>query len=575
MPAAVDTTQAAEVARIDDKAQAKIASQVEDYNALVHDAAAVMEEEHGMTLWQTIKDHPTAIMWTILFSAALVMEGYDTMLLGNFFAQPTFARTFGTCNAAGDCEIPAPWQTGLSNGALVGEIIGLQIVGWVSEIFGYKRTMLFSLIAMTAFVFIPFFASSLAVLLVGQVLQGIPWGVFQTLTTTYAADIAPLQLRGVLTTYNNLCWVISQLIAQGVLRGCLSRTDKWAYKIPYALQWVWIPGILVACLFAPESPWFLVRKGRKEEAEKSLRRLSSRSRGLTSERAAAKINEMVLTAELEKQTESGATYLDCFKGTNLRRTEIGIMVYLTQVFCGAPLMGYSTYFFKQAGMSTENAFNMSIGLFAVGFVGTVSSWFVMQKVNRRNLFLWGQYAMCAILIIVGAIAAGAGEQAGAAWGIGALLLAFTFVYDVSVGPATYALVAEIPASQVRSKSVALSRNFYNIGGLIANTIQPRMLNPTSNIYIGARSGFVWAGPCALFALWTFFRLPDPTGRTYLELDALFEAKVPARKFRSTRLELFGSNQASLMPRGNSQDEKASTDEKSSGVEHSTLGYQGA
>lgn len=181
MPAAVDTNQAAEITRIDSKAQAKIASQVEDYNALVHDAAAIMEEEHAMTLWQTIKDHPTAIMWTILFSLALVMEGYDTMLLGNFFAQPEFARKFGKCDAAGQCEIAAPWQTGLSNGALVGEIIGLQIVGWVSEKFGYKRTMLVSATLMAAFVFIPFFAVSLPMLLIGQIFQGIPWGVFQTL----------------------------------------------------------------------------------------------------------------------------------------------------------------------------------------------------------------------------------------------------------------------------------------------------------------------------------------------------------------------------------------------------------
>lgn len=547
-----------EVARIDSKAQAKIASQVEDYSAVVHDAAAVMEKEHSMTTWQTIKDHPTAIMWTILFSAALVQEGYDTMLLGNFFAQPAFARNYGTCNAAGDCEISPAWQNGLSNGALVGEIIGLQLVGVVSEKYGYKKTMLASLMFMIGFIFLPFFAESLPVLLVGQILQGIPWGVFQTLTTTYAADIAPLQLRGILTTYNNLCWVIGQLIAQGVLRACLSRSDKWAYKIPYAIQWVWPIPILVACIFAPESPWWLVRQGRKDEAEKSLRALASKSAGLTPEAAAAKINEMTLTCELERQTEEGSKYLDCFKGTNRRRTEIGCMVYLTQVFCGAPLMGYATYFFKQAGLSTPEAFDMSIGLFAVGFVGTVASWFVMQKINRRNLFLWGQYAMFVVLIVVGAIAAGAGSTAGAGWGIGALLLVFTFIYDVSVGPVCYALVAEMPAAQLRSKTVALSRNAYNIGGLIANTIQPRMLNPTSEIYIGARSGFVWAGPCALFAIWTFFRLPDPTGRTYLELDALFAAKTPARKFRSTRLELFGHNQAEQVPTTFGHDVKQSS-----------------
>lgn len=448
------------------------------------------------------------------------------------------------------------------------------MVGVASERWGYKKTMLVSLVFTTAFIFIPFFAENLPTLLAGQILQGIPWGVFQTLTTTYAADIAPLQLRGILTTYNNLCWVIGQLIAQGVLRACLDRTDKWAYKIPYAIQWIWPIPILIACLFAPESPWWLVRKGKKEQAEKSLRALASKSAGLTPERAAAKINEMTLTCELEKQAEEGSRYIHCFKGTNLRRTEIGCMTYLVQVFCGAPLMGYSTYFFVQAGLSTANAFNMSIGLFAVGFLGTVASWFVMQWVNRRTLFLTGQYAMFVVLIIVGAIAAGAGTSVGAGWGIGAMLLLFTFLYDISVGPVCYALVAEMPATQLRSKTVALSRNVYNIGGLIANTITPRLLNPTSNIYIGAKAGFVYAGPCALFALWTFFRLPDPTGRTFLELDALFEAKVPARKFRTTRLELFGGNSQNVQSASRSSDDsKASPNEKdAASAAPATLSY---
>lgn len=273
------------------------------------------------------------------------------MLLSNFYAQPAFTRKFGGCNAAGHCEISSSWQSGLSNGAQVGEIIGLQFVGVVSERFGYKRTMLVSLIFMTGFVFIPFFARNLPVLLVGQVLQGIPWGVFQTLTTTYAADIAPLQLRGVLTSYNNICWVIGQLIAQGVLRACLARDDVWGYKIPYAIQWVWPAPILVAALFAPESPWWLCRQGRRAEAEASLRRLASKNEELTHETAAAKINEMMFTIELERHSEAGARYIDCFRGVNLRRTEIACMVYLTQQFGGGPLMGYATYFFQASSSS--------------------------------------------------------------------------------------------------------------------------------------------------------------------------------------------------------------------------------
>jgi MFS transporter, SP family, general alpha glucoside:H+ symporter len=61
-----------------------------------------------------------------------------------------------------------------------------------------------SLVLMIVFIFIPFFAQNIQTLLAGGILQGIPWGVFQTLTTTYAAEICPVALRAYLTTYVNL-----------------------------------------------------------------------------------------------------------------------------------------------------------------------------------------------------------------------------------------------------------------------------------------------------------------------------------------------------------------------------------
>jgi MFS family permease len=85
-------------------------------------------------------------------------------------------------------------------------------------------------------------------------------GVFQTLTTTYAAEVTPVALRAYLTTYVNLCWVIGQLIASGILKGFLTNKSQWAYRIPFAIQWIWPIPIFLVCFFAPESPWWLVRK---------------------------------------------------------------------------------------------------------------------------------------------------------------------------------------------------------------------------------------------------------------------------------------------------------------------------
>lgn len=61
--------------------------------------------------------------------------------------------------------------------------------------------MIGALFLMICFIFIPFFAQNLATLLAGEILQGIPWGVFQTMTTAYASEVCPVALRAYLTTY--------------------------------------------------------------------------------------------------------------------------------------------------------------------------------------------------------------------------------------------------------------------------------------------------------------------------------------------------------------------------------------
>lgn len=214
--------------------------------------------------------------------------------------------------------------------------------------------MIGSLFLMIAFIFLPFFAQNIQTILVGGILQGIPWGVFQTLTVTYASEVTPVNLRAYLTTYVNLCWVIGQLIAAGVLRGFLSTTDQWAYRsksimsqtyhfltrsVPFAIQWVWPVPIMIGAILAPESPWWLVRKGRYEDAKKSMLGLVSQESGVP-----FNIDEHIAmirsTNELEKAVSEGTSYLDCFRGTDLRRTEIACMAWVTQAFCGSSLMGY-------------------------------------------------------------------------------------------------------------------------------------------------------------------------------------------------------------------------------------------
>lgn len=87
---------------------------------------------------------------------------------------------------------------------------GLFINGYVSERFGYRYTVMTCLVLLIAFTAIFFTAQSVVSLLVAEILSGIPWGVFQTLTITYASEVCPVALRGYLTTYVNFCWGLGQ-----------------------------------------------------------------------------------------------------------------------------------------------------------------------------------------------------------------------------------------------------------------------------------------------------------------------------------------------------------------------------
>jgi len=199
----------------------------------------------------------------------------------------------------------------------------------------------------------------------------------------------------------------------------------------------------------------------------------------------------------------------------------------------------------QAGLTPNNAYSLGVGQSAMGFMGTVLSWFLMPHFGRRTLYLWGQVGMFIILIIIGGL--GVPElSTSVGWASGALILILTFVYDFTVGPVCYSLVAELPSTRLRIKTVVLSRNLYNCFGIIIGTLQPRMMNPTAWGWRG-KTCFYWAGLNALGLVWTYFRLPEPKGLTYAELDILFENKVSARKFQSVKVDPYRSDNLVIIP----------------------------
>lgn len=498
--------------------------------------------EHDLTVMQALRKYPKACMWSIFVSTAIIMEGYDVVLMGSFFAQPAFLERYADLIPGTDTySLSAGWQAGLSNGSAVGLIIGAFANGFFTQKFGYRRVLLASLVFIAASIFVTFFAPSVEVLLVGQVLCGIPLGVFATMAPAYASEVCPMVLRGYLTVYVNLCWAIGQLIGTGVLQAFSEGTTQWAYRIPFAVQWVWPIPLFAILFFAPESPWHLVRMGKIDAAEKSIRRLAT----ISATDAKQNVAMMIHTNELEKNLDAGTSYWDCFKGLDRRRTEIVCMAFAAQPFCGSAMGGTPTYFFVQAGLPTSISFKMTVGGLGLAAVGTIISWKLLHSFGRRTLYLYGLGGLTAILWIVGLISVGGKNTQGSMFAQASFMLLWLFVYYMTVGPICYAIISETSSTRLRNKSVCLSRIAYYIAQIFCNVINPYMLNPTQGDWKG-KTGFFWGGCAFAFLVWTWFRLPEMKDRTYEELDILFAQKISARDFKKCNVNPYAATEANMV-----------------------------
>jgi len=163
-------------------------------------------------------------------------------------------------------------------------------------------------------------------------------------------------------------------------------------------------------------------------------------------------------------------------------------------------------------MDPKNSFSLSMGQYALGIVGTLCSWFLMARVGRRTIHFSGLCVQFVLLMIVGSVSF-AGTNASV-WAIGGLLIAFTFVYDIAVGPVTYALVSELSSTRLKTKTIVLARAGYNASNIFVNVMTNYQLNSSQDGWKwGAKAAYFWAGTCLLSCIWVFFRLPEPKVRT--------------------------------------------------------------
>jgi hypothetical protein len=236
-----------------------------------------------------------------------------------------------------------------------------------------------------------------------------------------------------------MCWVIGGLLSTGILTGLMKNVTQWGYRIPFALQWIWPVPIILATLLAPESPWWLVRQGRVTEAKAAIRKITTPTDGIEFD-LDAHVEMMVVTNEYEKQVSAGSNYWHLFRGSDLHRTEVSAMAFITQALCGVPFMGFGTQFMQGVGLSQDDSFHLTIGQDCLGLIGCFIAWWIMTRFGRRPIYLVGLSAIFIILLIVGFIGLAPSTNKSASLAGGILIILMIFCFQVRFTRRLYALV---------------------------------------------------------------------------------------------------------------------------------------
>ena len=309
---------------------------------------------HDMTLKVALTNYRKAILYCLFFCFSAILWGYDMQVSGGLLAAPEFRAVFGYTQPDGTTILPARWQAAFNMVATVGGMCGSLLCGPISPYAGRKTSLVIACVISSGSIFLQFFAFTRGVLLAGKLLNGISLGMFLVTACAYCSEACPVVLRGITIAMVNLFVVIGQLLGNCLIKAFGARTDNFAYRIPFAFQWLFPAVLLCGVWFCPESPYWYVQRGKHAEAKRSLEQFQT---GGTVDDWLVEIQE---TVRMEEESASSAGYLDCFRGTDLRRTMIVIAVWTINSFSGVNfVLSYSTYFFQSKSHQVDESFSVA------------------------------------------------------------------------------------------------------------------------------------------------------------------------------------------------------------------------
>lgn len=402
---------------------------------------------------------------------------------------------------------------------------------WLADRIGRRWSLLTGVIWCAGGCIGEVLANSRVSFLISKLIFGVGLGFYLTLAPLACSEITPVVLRGMSTAGVNLGIAIGQLLSNAFIKAFGEREDHWAYRAPFAIQLFFGVFLAAGLIFAPETPWYLARKGKKEQALKSIRRIYGD--GVDADQMLATLEATIEDETRSSERQSETKLVDCFRGTDRLRSGISTGVFLCQHMVGIIfVLGYSTYFFQLAGLDTSNSFDLGVGVTACGVAGNIASWFIVESFGRRKVFITGMISLTFLLLLIGIMDV---VPTGAAkWVQAASTVIYAFVYFMTIGAMAFVILGETSSTALRAHTTALATATQAICGLVMNFAVPYMVNPDEGNLKG-KVGFVFGGLALIGTIGSYFYVPELRGKTFDEIDQLFTAKVPPRKMGEHQL----------------------------------------